>query len=198
MRAMRRNTASGERWIVSMSDCAWRTVSLGSVVSRMGSGATPRGGRSVYTTAGVAFIRSQNAHDHRFVYDALARIDNDAAAALAGATVETGDVLINITGDSVARCCLAPATLGPVRVSQHVMLLRPVVGLIDARFLQGYLTTEATKRELLQASGAGATRPALTKTGMTKLPIRIPPSNSNWQSAKCSVRSATSCSATAK
>jgi type I restriction enzyme S subunit len=40
----------------------WPEVRLGDVCDKTGSGATPRGGESVYLSEGVALIRSQNIH----------------------------------------------------------------------------------------------------------------------------------------
>ena len=44
----------------------------------------------------------------------------DIAKDADGVAVEAGDVLLNITGDSVARVCQAPAFVLPARVNQHV------------------------------------------------------------------------------
>lgn len=50
----------------------WRKVALKEITSKIGSGATPRGGKTVYIVDGVSFIRSQNVHDNHFSRDGLA------------------------------------------------------------------------------------------------------------------------------
>ena len=40
----------------------WEVVRLGEGVIYVGSGVTPRGGKSVYTASGITFLRSQNVH----------------------------------------------------------------------------------------------------------------------------------------
>ena len=65
----------------------WSISTLGQVTTKIGSGATPRGGAAVYIDDGVALIRSQNVYDSRFVWDGLARISDEAADALQGVTV---------------------------------------------------------------------------------------------------------------
>ena len=40
----------------------WEVVRLGDGVVHVGSGVTPRGGKSVYTPSGITFLRSQNVH----------------------------------------------------------------------------------------------------------------------------------------
>ncbi|RUM93042.1 MAG: hypothetical protein DSZ27_01295 [Thiomicrospira sp.] len=43
---------------------SWRFLKLGSSTKKVGSGSTPRGGRDVYTTDGIPFIRSQNVNQN--------------------------------------------------------------------------------------------------------------------------------------
>jgi type I restriction enzyme S subunit len=151
---------------------AWRRIALGDACRKIGSGATPRGGEDSYTPVGVAFIRSKNVLDLRLSVDALARIPDDAADALRGVTVEAGDVLLNITGQSVARCCRAPGAVLPARVNQHVAIVRPDAEKLDSRFLQYALV--ASKPRLLALAGAGATREALTKAMISEFEIEAP------------------------
>jgi type I restriction enzyme S subunit len=106
-------------------------VRLGDLTLKVGSGSTPRGGKSVYTDDGVAFIRSQNVYDNSFSFAGLARISDEAAHALRGVTVEAGDVLVNITGESVTRTCVVDPEALPARVSQHVAIVRPDPDLLD-------------------------------------------------------------------
>jgi type I restriction enzyme, S subunit len=142
---------------------------LSKVTEKIGSGATPRGGNAVYGDFETSFIRSQNVYDYQFDDTDLAHIDDAAAKALEGVTVRSGDVLLNITGDSVARCCVVPDAVLPARVSQHVMIVRPRKGSVDARFLQAFLTSPGMKAHLLSLATAGATRPALTKSDVSNL-----------------------------
>ena len=112
------------------------TIRLGEVCGKIGSGATPRGGSEVYRSSGVAsLIRSQNVHNNRFFYYGLAYLESRHANELANVTVEAGDVLLNITGDSVARCTQAPGDVLPARVNQHVAIIRPNRTRLNARFL---------------------------------------------------------------
>jgi len=101
-----------------------RTVRLGDITTKIGSGATPRGGQSVYEEQGVALIRSLNVYDNRFEDEGLAFINEERDAELSYVAVEPRDILLNITGASVARCCMAPERHLPARVNQHVMIIR--------------------------------------------------------------------------
>jgi type I restriction enzyme S subunit len=140
-----------------------KTLRLGDVAEKIGSGATPRGGNSVYQTAGIALIRSQNVYKDGFHRDGLAFISDEHADELSNVEVRSGDVLLNITGDSVARVCQVPDEVLPARVNQHVAIIRPYPDKLDARFLRYFLTSPATQDYMLGLAAAGATRNALTK-----------------------------------
>lgn len=152
----------------------WPEVILGAHASKIGSGATPRGGRAAYKKKGIALIRSMNVRDGWFSQDGLAFIDNQQAAQLRGVVVEPDDVLLNITGASVARVCRAPRNVLPARVNQHVAIVRPTSG-FNARFLEKCLLFPSMKSRLLRIAGAGATREAITKDAIMTLTVIQPP-----------------------
>ena len=139
-------------------------MQLAEVCSKIGSGATPRGGKSSYLETGpVNLIRSQNVYNHGFESAGLAFIDEMQAAQLDGVKVLRGDVLLNITGDSVARVCQVPDDVLPARVNQHVVIIRPDPKVLDARFLRYFMVQPAFQEHMLALASVGATRPALTK-----------------------------------
>ena len=149
------------------------SVKLGDVTVKIGSGATPRGGKSVYISEGTALIRSQNVLDLAIALEGLAFIDDQSAAKLSGVSVEPEDVLINITGDSTARVALWDMDL-PARVNQHVAIVRADREQLDPRWLQYWLVQPRVKDRLLLMASAGGSRPALTKAMLSDLEIRLP------------------------
>ena len=151
----------------------WPEVALGAHTSKIGSGATPSGGEAAYKNDGIAFIRSMNVRDGHFFRHGLAFIDDQQAARLGGVVVEPDDVLLNITGASVARVCRAPHDVLPARVNQHVAIIRPTNG-FDQRFLEQCLLFPSMKRRLLRIAGAGATREAITKDAIMRLIVVQP------------------------
>ena len=146
---------------------------LGKVCSKIGSGATPAGGKNAYSTSGTALIRSQNVLDFCFSESGLVFINDDQAKKLDSVTVKNGDVLLNITGDSVARCCLVPSFILPARVNQHVSILRLKQEVLP-RFLSYILNSPKHQKELLKIGEAGSTRQALTKTDLENHVICYP------------------------
>ncbi len=91
----------------------WERKRLGTLTTKMGSGATPKGGESAYEQSGITLIRSLNVYDYSFHDDGLVYLNDQQAKKLANVTVESGDVLLNITGASVARCCIVLTAICP-------------------------------------------------------------------------------------
>ncbi|MDR0479165.1 MAG: restriction endonuclease subunit S [Burkholderiaceae bacterium] len=153
----------------------WREVLLGSVCSKIGSGATPRGGKDAYRGGATALIRSQNIYNDQFIRSGLVFIDDAQADELGNVVVKEDDVLLNITGDSVARCCQVASDVLPARVNQHVAIIRPKPDALDAKFLRYVLVSPPMQAHLLALASAGATRNALTKAMIESLSICAPP-----------------------
>jgi type I restriction enzyme, S subunit len=151
------------------------SVQLRSVCVKIGSGATPRGGKEAYKGGATTLIRSQNVHNHGFYRDGLVRIDDTQSFELRSVEVMPDDVLLNITGDSVARCCQVVEDVLPARVNQHVAIVRPQPEVLDARYLRYVLVSNEYQLRLLGMASAGATRPALTKSMIEELEIPLPP-----------------------
>ncbi len=150
----------------------WTVTSLSDLTTKIGSGATPRGGRDVYLEEGIALIRSQNVYDSEFVWDGLARISDEAADQLSGVEVKGGDVLLNITGASILRTCVVDPAVLPARVNQHVAIVRAKPG-IPPKYLHLQLLRRSTKDYLL-GMNAGASREAVTKGHIESVPIVRP------------------------
>jgi len=152
----------------------WQQLQLGKVCRKIGSGATPRGGKEAYRGGKTALIRSQNVHNDGFAREGLVYIDDTQARELKGVIVEEVDVLLNITGDSVARCCQVDTEFLPARVNQHVAIIRTQSDVLDARFLRYALVSPEMQANLLALASAGATRNALTKAMIESLIIKAP------------------------
>lgn len=153
-----------------------RQVKLKDITTKIGSGATPSGGKQSYKTTGIALIRSLNVFDLNFSYDELAYINDEQAKKLNNVTIEPDDILLNITGASVARCCILPKNLLPARVNQHVSIIRINKGLANPYFIQYLLVSPYYKQKLLSIAQGGATREALTKESIENFEIIIPKS----------------------
>jgi type I restriction enzyme S subunit len=157
-----------------LNPSGWEIAPLGLLTSKIGSGATPKGGGAVYKESGTSLIRSLNVRNGAFAIKNLAYIDDEQASALSNVEVFEDDVLLNITGASVARVCRAPASVLPARVNQHVCIIRTISNLLP-HYLEHVLLSQGTKAKLLQIASSGATRQAITKAALQQLPIPLPP-----------------------
>jgi type I restriction enzyme S subunit len=154
----------------------WVWNRLGDHCLKIGSGSTPTGGKDAYLDSGpFMLIRSQNVYNDGFKPAGLAFISIEQAKKLDGVSVETGDVLLNITGDSVARVCLALPQYLPARVNQHVAIIRPKPSIFDSRFVRYFLASKYQQDLMLGMSAVGATRNALTKSMIEDFKVPCPP-----------------------
>ena len=153
----------------------WRNMNLGETCTKIGSGATPRGGKKTYLRDGpYALIRSQNVYNDGFHREGLAFISNQQADDLRNVEVLLEDVLLNITGDSVARVCQVDPAILPARVNQHVAIIRPEPDKLDAKFLRYYLASPGVQSMLLSWADSGSTRKALTKQMIEAFEVSAP------------------------
>ena len=153
----------------------WEKVKLKDICLKIGSGATPKGGATVYISEGTSLIRSQNVYNLQFDYDGLTHITDSAAEKLNGVKIEADDILLNITGDSVARTCIVPIDVLPARVNQHVAIVRPDKNKCNPFFLNYYLACPIMQATMLGiAVGKGTSRNALTKGMIQDFEIPLP------------------------
>ena len=150
----------------------WLNRPLKSLASKIGSGATPAGGRASYFSKGIALIRSMNVHFHGFDRTGLVFLSDEQANELSNVVVQPNDVLLNITGASIGRVTTAPSEMAGARVNQHVAIIRPTSELSPA-FLATFLAS-ASVQQMIDDIQVGATREALTKGMIEQFQIPLP------------------------
>ena len=155
------------------SEAEWPRRLLKSLTTKIGSGATPAGGRNAYCDEGIPLIRSMNVHFGGFDRTGLVFLNNEQADRLSNVTVQSTDVLLNITGASIGRVTIAPDDMAGARVNQHVTIIRPTSEL-SPKFLTIFLASPSTQR-MIDEVQVGATRQALTKAMIEQFEIPLPP-----------------------
>ena len=151
----------------------WEVVRLGQIVKHVGSGVTPRGGKSAYSAAGVTFLRSQNVHFDGLRLDDVAYIPPATDESMQRSRVRPGDVLLNITGASIGRCTVVPFDLGPANVNQHVCIIR-VFKAYNATYVSEWLSTARSQQEIDDMQ-VGQSRQGLNYEQVRQLTIACPP-----------------------
>lgn len=156
----------------------WNVRRVGIFATKVGSGATPRGGKSVYVNTRVshALIRSQHVFDRRFEIAGLAFIAKEHSDELRNAEVRSGDILLNITGDGVtfARACIVPDEILPACVNQHVSIIRVDQKACVPGYLLAFLTHPLTKR-YIESFNTGGSRRAITKGHIESFEVPLLP-----------------------
>jgi restriction endonuclease S subunit len=147
-------------------------IRLKHLVERVGSGKTPRGGAESYASSGVLFIRSTNVRRGYLDLTDAAYIDEEVDREMASSRVRPGDVLFNITGASIGRSTVAPSTLGPANVNQHVYLLRPNDG-VSGVMLSAALNAPGVQGQIAVAQ-VGGNRDGLTSDQLGDIRLQWP------------------------
>jgi type I restriction enzyme, S subunit len=159
----------------------WEILKLKECTTKIGSGATPRGGQDAYIDEGIRLVRSQNIHDSEFRWEGMVCIDDENAERLKGVTLQRNDVLINITGDSILRTCVIDSSVLPARVNQHVAILR-TKDWLPPHYLHQFIVREEYKTYLM-GFDAGGSRQAITKGHLEESKIIVPSRNALQQYA---------------
>ncbi len=144
---------SGIPWLGEIPE-HWEVKKLKYVVSKIGSGITPKGGANVYKLSGIPLLRSQNIHFNGLKLDDVAYISKEIHDSMSNSKVKPGDVLLNITGASIGRCYFVENDLGEANVNQHVCIIRPQN--IDTKFLYYILRSNIGQKQIvLEQTGSG-------------------------------------------
>ena len=134
----------------------WESHTINDLATRVGSGITPTGGSEVYLTEGVIFIRSQNVKFSGLDLTDVAYIDEVTHHLMAGSEVFPYDVLINITGASIGRCCCMPDGLGKTNSNQHVCCIRLADSCEeDAKYLATILSSPIGQNQVFCLNAGG-------------------------------------------
>jgi len=148
---------------------------LKAFTTKIGSGKTPRGGADVYLDGGVLFLRSQNVHDSGLSLTDVVYIDAATDAEMTNTRVHPGDVLLNITGGSLGRCCAVPDQMPDANVSQHVCIVRPKLD-VNPQLLAAALRSPSVRSQI-EAQQVGGNREGLNFEQVGALRVRVPHGN---------------------
>jgi type I restriction enzyme S subunit len=164
---------SGVAWLGRVPT-HWDVTPLKRVTSLIRSGKTPLGGATVYEDEGVPFLRSQNVHFSGLELSDVAFIDIDTHRSMSSSSVLPHDVLLNITGASVGRVCVVPASLQQANVNQHVCIIRLERDMALSEFVATVLQSSGIQAQI-RADETGSSREGLTFSQIGDFAIALPP-----------------------
>ncbi len=151
----------------------WSWVRLNKLLTKIGAGSTPLGGKQVYVNDGIPFLRSQNVWDEGLRLDDVAYITIDTHNKMLGTHVKSGDLLFNITGASIGRCAIVPEDFSTGNVSQHVTIIRFASTEI-LRFMHLVMTSKHVQQTVMDVQ-VGVSREGLSIGKLGQFVIPIPP-----------------------
>jgi type I restriction enzyme S subunit len=151
----------------------WEWVRLNALLQKIGAGSTPLGGREVYVSSGVKFLRSQNVWDDGLRLASVAYIKPETHAKMSGTVVVANDLLFNITGASIGRCAVVPGDFDEANVSQHVTILRAIIPTLNA-FLHKVLVSRHVQQTVMDVQ-VGVSREGLSIAKLGQFLIPVPP-----------------------
>lgn len=160
----------------------WVWVKLGNICSKTGSGSTPKGGKTAYIDSGISFIRSQNVYDDGIRLRGVACIPGVTHEKMKGSKVQAEDLLLNITGGSIGRCCIVPKEFETGNINQHVAIIRTLHTSIGY-FLHKVICSTYFQNMIFEVQ-TGAGREGLPKNKMDNILIPFPPLSEQKEIAK--------------
>ena len=169
---------SGVEWFGEIP-AHWEVKRLKHLVGKVGSGKTPKGGAERYVGDGVMLLRSQNVHFGELRLTDVAYIDADTDDEMAGSRVLEGDVLLNITGASLGRSCVANLSGKDANVNQHVCILRPNQQQVQPEFLAYSIESRSLQSQIFNNEN-GVSRDALNFEQIGDLVFARPSKNEQY------------------
>ena len=152
---------------------SWEWAKLQELATKIGSGSTPTGGRTVYVTSGIKFIRSQNVYNDGLHLNDIAYIPDEINAKKPNSIVQAKDILLNITGGSIGRCAIVPDDFDNANINQHVMIIRQIDPAL--RFWIHSVLISNYIQDLIMDVQVGVSREGLSATKIKAFFIPIPP-----------------------
>ncbi len=163
---------SGVSWLGKIP-AHWDCVKIKHFTYKVGSGVTPTGGSENYPDEGILFIRSQNVHFDGLKLDDAAFIYEETHNEMSKTAIKYDDVLLNITGASIGRCCVFKEVKTPANVNQHVCILRPTKSLCPD-WLSSVLGSKVGQNQIWMSHN-GSSREGLNFADLKAFSIPLPP-----------------------
>ncbi len=151
----------------------WEKTKIGAIAIKIGSGTTPKGGREVYQKYGIPIIRSQNVLWGKLDITDVAKIPLAQHKRMSNSVVLSNDILLNITGASIGRCCVVPPETGDANVNQHVCIIR-VSKKAASEYVVNYLLSHNGQRQI-ELFQAGGNRQGLNFQQIGTIALNLPP-----------------------
>ncbi|MFZ5452981.1 MAG: restriction endonuclease subunit S [Thermodesulfobacteriota bacterium] len=150
----------------------WRSTKMRKLTTTITSGS--RGWAKYYCEKGAIFIRSHDINTDNLRLETVAHVNPPLGAEGRRTQVNSGDLLITITGANVTRAALVRGKIPEAYISQHVALVR-LSNIEWGGFLYLWIISPAHGRKELLDAAYGAGKPGLNLDNIRDLVVALPP-----------------------
>ena len=149
----------------------WRLKDL---INKITKGESPEWQGYAYQDTGPLFIRSENVLWGNLDASHATHIPEAFHEKVSRTKLRGGDVLINLVGASIGRCCYVRDDLGPANVNQAVAVISPKNERLLSEFLVHYLLTPGAQDEI-HGNEVDTARPNISLGDLQDMMIPVPP-----------------------
>lgn len=149
----------------------WQSTTSGELCEYITSGS--RDWKSFYSDQGPLFIRTQDINQDRLDLSKVAHVELPAKVEGKRSRIQSGDLLVTITGANVGKVALVPDEIPEAYVSQSVGLMR-LKDKRHGRYLHYYLQSDQTGRKQILNLVYGIGRPVLSLQNLRDIPVALP------------------------
>jgi type I restriction enzyme S subunit len=153
-------------------DTALSRVKLGEICERITKGESPGWQGFAYCDDGPVFVTSENVLWGRLDLSEPKHIPGEFHQKLARSALRPNDVLINLVGASIGRCCLVPTNIGQANINQAVACITPGVSIVPV-YLCAFLLSKSTQSEL-HGGKVEAARANISLSDLRELQVSLP------------------------
>jgi type I restriction enzyme S subunit len=136
-------------------------------------GESPRWQGYDYISDGIPFIRSENVLWGNLNESDMKSVPQEFHDKLKRSQVKPNDLLINIVGASIGRCCLVPDTIKHANLNQAVAFIR-LKNILNPMYVM-YLMLSPIMQDIIRGSQVETARPNISLTDLRNYIIPIPP-----------------------
>jgi len=180
-RSLRQHTAeradaivqSKSKYFFDISGKHANLVFLENISTRITKGESPEWQGFTYQETGPIFIRSENVLWGKLDLSKRICIPLEFHKKLNRSQLYAGDVLINLVGASIGRCCIVPDDIGDANVNQAVAVISPDPERVESAYLMHFLISSPTQK-IIHGGKVETARPNISLTDLRNLILPVP------------------------
>jgi type I restriction enzyme S subunit len=149
----------------------WKIKKISEIADFITKGATPTTYGFEWRDSGIPFFKSDCIKDGKFVFGDFEFISEDAHQALSRSKIQSGDILISITGE-VGKVAIVPENVLEGNINQHIARIRVNNDSVDSRFIYHWMNQEKVRNYYnLIKTGLAYPQISLQQVRDTEIPI---------------------------